>query len=367
MEKIEYLDHGYVIFDPSSVSVLECLTSETALQKYVTDLAAISRGKDKSNNPKLRFNGLLKECSPSGPIGKLKLDVDPVTPRGSRPLEFVPITLRVRVYSYIKDGVSSKTYNVYNLYEEYVAEVTSSQFYNELIRHGHVIWCGRNNGHEEFIIQTNLRTIVNIGIDYKSFLGSKYGRYRDQKYMILKIKAPMFVWAQIMTHTQLSKESQSDRVTDTEKDYYLPKELHTNLAKNEEILEKYREYLQDIDLDTEELTEEDRSKLIDFLLNVLPAGECKQFFKDLGFKKEIYNRAMYYLQYKEFVIGGNIDIEGGVDGWTNLIKERVHIETSEGKVIHKHWTQKETSELCEIIYRLYDSNFIYPFIKNMRK
>ena len=355
MESIDYLDKGYVKFDPASVSVLDCLTSVENLEKYVTDLAAISRGKDKSNNPALRFKGLCGECSPYGDIVRLKNGELPLEPRGSRPLEFVPICVRVRVYGNIIEGVSNRSYNIYNVYDEYVGEIPMERFYNELIRHGHVYTINRTGGYEEFIIYTNLRTLINLKVNYKAFIGCKYNKYRDQKYMILKIKAPMFVWAQIMTHTQLSKESQSDRVTEGEKDYYLPKEFYRSLFDNQDVYEKHKEDLKDIDFTKEDLEETEREILIKFLLNKLSANDCKNLFKELGFKKEIYNRAMYYLQYKEFVVGGYIDNINGIDGWTNLIKERTNIELEKNdKLIHKHWTQKETNQLCEIIHKFYN-------------
>ena len=56
---------GYVTDEVSSVpTALANLTQETR-EKFVTALAAVSRGKDESKNPSARFKALLKEAAPN--------------------------------------------------------------------------------------------------------------------------------------------------------------------------------------------------------------------------------------------------------------------------------------------------------------
>ena len=78
---------GYITDEVSSIPTeLANLCQETR-EKFVTDLAAVSRGKDESKNPSVRFKALLKEAAPNS-----KDDItDGFQGYASRPMEFCPI------------------------------------------------------------------------------------------------------------------------------------------------------------------------------------------------------------------------------------------------------------------------------------
>ena len=79
---------GYVDSDPSSVLAWEANVSEENRIKFVTDLAAISRGKSEANNPEKRYQHLLQEAAPN-----TMLDAGLLRKHASRPLEFLKINV----------------------------------------------------------------------------------------------------------------------------------------------------------------------------------------------------------------------------------------------------------------------------------
>ncbi len=382
-EVVKYLNKGYVEFDPGEVSLKDCLLSKSNLEEYVSSLAAISRGKEKSNNPEKRFEGLLKECSPSGSIDFLQgikhvdnikdyreqENVKNAKSRPSRPLEFVPVTIHAYEQANGEISESGKiitTYGIFAKDDKTEIGLINDYEFNNLLKFSFIEKIEIDNvetGYDfnnlityskvrKYLIHTNLRALINTGLDYnKVIMDRPIQDYKEAKFMVFRIKAPMFVWAQIMTHTLLSKESKSDRVTTEspmDKDYYFPEDLffkYVNSLQGED-----KKSIEDKNLTKEEQYEFMKNKLV----NELSATEVYNLFKDLGYGKEVYNRATYYLQYKTFVLAGYVDRKTGLDGFSNLLKERTNIERLDGSgLIHKHWTQSETRELCNIIKEFY--------------
>ncbi len=72
------------------------------------------------------------------------------------------------------------------------------------------------------------------------------------------------------------------------------------------------------------------------------------FFKVIGYKREIWSRAMYYFKYKEVVMTG---WKQDPNVWEHLLVER-----SAEPAIHKNWTQPETKRFVECIKELVDAS-----------
>ena len=180
--------------------------------------------------------------------------------------------------------------------------------------------------------------------DFKE--GHCYVDNRYSKFKALKLKIPMMVWAQWpMTHTQLSKESQSDRVSEGN-GYWLPEGIieKINNTPEEEIC-KINFSQEFIDLQAITSSNTPAAAKIEFILNTFLNGypqECvQQILKAAGYKREIWSRAPYYFKYKECV----------VTGWYNdpTTWEHSFLERSVEPNSWKNWTQKETKEVLQAV------------------
>lgn len=426
---------------PSTVPVWESNTSEEKRIKFVTDLAAISRGKKESSNPESRFKHLLKEAA-SNPwflkydyvVMKLKingfltiednddnivvLDIDKNNPKhlefynntkdliknspntlydrvnsefyvkvnpyvlandlanagisyygnndnilaASRPLEFCPVVIKYKSVDVMR-GHSRESYMGLELNRGTLLNLTISDFVN-LCKYGIL---------HDNKLYTNLRAIYNFLLDYfkrETTHDSKcieeyvyklipYNTEEELKtFKALRIKVPMFVWSQLMTHTALSKESQSDRVS-VEDDYWLPSDIYDVIWNKYIELKDKDEYFdferyvveycetakglnsQDGRTPIEENIKEANKYLLNLLLNVLPQNQCAGFFKYLGYKREIYSRVPYYFKMKEFIVTGWLK---DPNAWGHLLIEREAFQD-----LHKSWVQKETKEIINEI------------------
>ena len=174
---------------------------------------------------------------------------------------------------------------------------------------------------------------------------------------------PIFVWAQVPnTHTQISKEAQSDRVAEN-KSYWLPSDFRDRLFH---LTKDGTESGKPIDPEATigwqgiyQLQEGTKiGKVAQHLLMcsthdelvyellALSQIESQNLFKVLGYPREIWSRAMYYFKYKEVVMTGWL-IDPNV--WKHLFLER-----NAEPQIWENWTQSETSifvnTLKEVIY-----------------
>jgi hypothetical protein len=125
--------------------------SEEDRINWVTQLAAISRGKKESANPTLRYKSLLQEAEGDRP---------------SRPLEFLPIELSEDDCVYLCGGDPKKTNNV--------------------LRFSYI---DHNGGR----IYTNMRSLLWAGVRYEDIPYSN----KTSSFAAFRIKAPMFVWAKL--------------------------------------------------------------------------------------------------------------------------------------------------------------------------
>lgn len=415
---------GYVTDEVSTVSTHLANENKENRIKFVTDLAAISRGKYESSNPESRFNHLLSEAvyNPDAfsnsfsltieknedsyylyggdqfSIGKkylvscpemnrdpnkdyglftwiesifnnevkdnenvvttevsgsklfnyisteywdnidiLENDTYPnkaTSPRNaSRVLEFLPCILylsfnsKENQWSIIMEKDTNLTFKV-----DFISLSTLLRF--GYLEEGIIIGNTQN-----FTLYTNFRNVLNFynrfyaytkkGLDLLEEIFYDTDGYEDFK--VLRIKAPMFVWAQFMTHTQLSKETQSDRVTG-QKDYWLPEDIV-------EKIKKYKESSLDPNLDS--LEEINFSTILDLFLNVLSQNQVQTLLKNCGYPREIWSRAPYYFKYKEFIMTGWIN---DPNAWGHLLLEREAYPK-----LHESWVQDETRKYADAI------------------
>jgi len=379
--------NSYVTDQVSTVSVNEANLNEENRIKFVTDLAAVSRGNSESKNPAKRYQALLKEAAPtdksimeiynqnsekSCPLLAVDAFKD-IQGSPSKPMEFLPVVLDYFV-SEGHNGAGSKVV-ITNLLSGNKSEpeeydnlfVFEFEDYNNLLgQHSYM-----KNGH----IYTNMRAVLNAGILYKDI---PYNTKEDLKeFRALKAMVPLMVWAQVpQTHTKLSKESQSDRVSSNNK-YWLPIDFRKRVydyklkhafehkdAVAQELLENEGKRLTGSypfpiyqKLTDEILSCCDKDQVPYIMVNGNRATDCtptqnevQMYFKELGYHQEIYSRAMYYFKYKEVVM----------TGWRNDPKVWNHlfIERSAVPEVWQNWTQNETKLFVEAMKKIVENNML---------
>lgn len=347
--KIDIYGDGisYVTDEVSGVKACEANLNEENRIKFVTDLAAVSRGKNESKNPPARYKSLLKEAAPQ--LGKD--GVYPKTASPSRPVEFLAVVLRY--------FIAGNMYNIcdtnYGMAESsrVIAIMSPEEFNNSLGQHSFI-----ENGK----IYTNMRAVLNAGIPYEKV---PYNTEEDLSLFIaLKAQIPMYVWNQTPnTHVKISKEAQSDRVAENN-NYWLPSDFREKVYEYKQGIEKEIESLHAFTkepiyylLANTILSLPNRDDIVDVLINgdreksilvnnektvLSPTqGDVQEFFKELGYPREIYSRAMYYFKYKEVVM----------TGWYNDPKVWRHlfVERNANLAVWKNWTQEQTKQFVKAI------------------
>lgn len=312
---------GYVTDEVSELKPCEANLNEENRIKFVTDLAAISRGKNKSNNPNIRYKSLMKETRLGYP---------------SRPLEFLPVVLELKPEpngNYIRVGLK----------DELELVMDNLDFFNKVAPFSYIeqipnIYENYQDACDQFFLFTNMRCLINAGFIYEQIpYANNVDKQLYTNFKAIKANVPMFVWSQIMTHTQLSKVSQSDRVSENS-NYWLPDDIHTRL--NKDIMLEYDLRINDSCV---------REAILDHFLNYFTQADVQAFLKDLGYPREIYNRAPYYFKYKEFIITGWYNNKRC---WYNMLVERNAITTNE---CNKNWTQKETNIFANAVNTILNS------------
>lgn len=324
---------SYVTDEVSTVKIEEANLNEDNRIKFVTDLAAISRGKTESVNPSKRYQQLLKEAA----LGT-----------ASRPLEFLPIIL--------KCSINEKGYITINNLNNNKKDLTVDYgtFINDIGRYSYIEHLEKDN----YLIYTNMRAIIN----------SSYFVYEDIPYMTedtqdlykkfkaIKLKIPMFIWSQWpMTHTKLSKESQSDRVTG-QGDYWLPSDIEKRANETLRTIRIRPEgsvfYIDTVAklIDRYNNNEfEGRFKTFEeffksIMIHSVSQEEIQDFLNECDYKREIWSRAPYYFKYKEVI----------VTGWYNDPTTWKHsfIERNCEPELWKNWTQKETQQVLQKVKQI---------------
>lgn len=298
---------SYVTDEVSTVPTCLANYSQENREKFVTDLAAVSRGKTESKNPSVRFNSLLTEAACGTP---------------SRPMEFLPILVK---YELVDNGVMLKL--------NYATKIEAVEFCNNIAKFSYL-----ENGY----LYTNLRCLINAGIPYEiiPFNTSKEELAEMKKFKALRLNTPMFIWAQVPnTHTQISKEAQSDRVADNYH-YWLPEDLSTRLAQADEnsnkVILDFKYYCYSY-----QQKEFYRNSFISKMLEDYTQEQVQTLLKDLGYKREIWSRAPYYFKYKECVM----------TGWYNdpHVWQHLFLERGAKPDIWKNWTQAPTAKVVKAI------------------
>lgn len=298
---VEYLDAS------------EANRDENSRIEWTTQLAAISRGKDKSANPPKRYEALKKEAEGEKP---------------SRPFEFLPIVL--------DRGV-----------EPVDLGITKDDDIYKVMKFSH---------DKDGFVFTNMRALINGNAKYELIpYNEKIGEFAA-----FKIFAPMFVWAQIVTHTQLSTESQSDRVAE-ETVYWLPDDIQERIDSTYGTRVREVDKIRLAESVTDEswsLTDsivdnelpETREAFLSWMINTAPQRDVQLLLKKMGYPREIWSRAPYYFKMKSFVITGWVNND---DAWPHFLRERNAYMNDGGP---KNWTQPETQKYAYAIRLLLERN-----------
>jgi len=345
---------SYVTNEMSSINPSEANLSEYTRVKFVTDLAAVSRGKDSAKNPEKRYKALLKEAAPQLSKetyqGMVDYVNDELSFKGSpsRPLEFLPIVFDVFLDM---NEISLWEANYDNGKDPIHTFKSLSKFNNELGKFSYLVPSEEDNLSRCY---TNMRACINAGIPYEAIPYNTVDELKD--FRALKANIPMFVWGQVPnTHTALSKEAQSDRVTENV-NYWLPSDfmhrVNNWLEANPKMSLTEAEWHNKTDIQFSVTADfllhlEDREDIVNYLLTNGSQTYNQNFFKALGYPKEIYSRAMYYFKYKEVVF----------TGWYNDPKvfQHLFIERNNEPTIWKNWTQKETKQFVSAIKEVVQS------------
>ena len=368
-KKALWLTGGYVeepTFQVGSLlaNVEEANEDEDFRIGVVTSVAALSRGKDKSNNPTKRYQRLLNEAVNNPEV----IDKEYIQKTAGRPLEFVPVIL----YVYLRGGIyylvdSKNIKDVVKLFMigdpkalDYVIKAMKpEEFNNTLGRYGYLK--DTDITVDVFKFYTNLRACINAGIPYEKIpYGSTIETDKDYaNFVCFKINAPHFVFDQVYTHTAFSKLAVSERVT-SEDDYYLPDDIIDRIYKH------YKEST-DEDLQNDGITTyigktlnkklQDKNEdiptdikkdlileLVTIFLSELTHDEVVAYLEDLNYPKEIVNRWSYGLKFKTFFMAG---WRNDPNAWNHFLVEREAYPE-----LYKSWVQKETAKIAKAIRKL---------------
>jgi len=310
---------GYLTNEVSSVPTSLANANEENRIKFVTDLAAVSRGKSESNNPEKRYQSLLKEAAPKQIDGYKEKSP-------SRPLEFLPIAINYTIVPSATPHIALKLKN-----ED--QNINLIDFSNNIAKYSYM---------KDGVLYTNMRCLLNAGIPYDNI------PYNDniEGFIALKAKIPMFVWAQVPnTHNAISKEAQSDRMVDIN-EYWLPNDILQRIVNKQwkiSIDKKTKQGVFFSKMDIRLFVNQEaptREALVNYFLSI-GQSDCQTLFKTLGYPREIYSRAMYYFKYKEVVTTAWIQ---DPNTWKHLLVERNSVQD-----VSKNWTQTETNQFTNSI------------------
>ena len=309
--------------------------SEVYRINFISKISSICGAEDKSLNPENMYKYLLKE----GAMGT-----------APRRLELCPVYFNFEIHTSADgSGDRAKLYLKDNL--EY--DMDLCRFLNTIAKFGIVEKMDRGL----YLCKTNLRALVNAKIPYEQI------PYNEvcTGFRVFKLKVPMFVFNHLVTHTQLSKETRSDRVTlQDETEYWLPEDFierilsfdvekylvsdgsHYGVGELMEELQGGMASIRSGELSKKGFTSRQQYNML--VRTLLDRDMCtvRFMFKILGYPKEIWQRAMLEFRYKECVFGGYTDQHG----WYNLLAERGGLPSSNTT---KNWTQKETAMVAKAL------------------
>jgi len=333
---------GYVktIEDKLGCSYCEINTNKENRVNAVTSVAAISRGKDKSNNPEKRYQHLLKEAAPNYnffDLLELEEKGDKIEKVAGRPLEFCPVI--INGYNVISESEYNVPYSELrlSLKDKEVLSISHRDFTNTIGKFSYV----EENVPDVWEIYTNARALINAGIEESKI---PFNRPTELiNYFIIELKVPYFVFAQMRTHGLLSQVAVSERVTE-EEDYWLPDDILKRVSDSNNPIKGLLQGVKD--------KEEAEERLHHLFFNGLTVKGGREILKALGYKKEIYNRYPSFLKYKTFIIGGWLN---NPYQWGHFLLEREAFDK-----ILSSWTQEQTKETAKAI-----RNVIEKYLSDM--
>ena len=357
--EIKLWDKGYVktIEDKLGCKYNEINTNRDSRINAVTAIAAISRGKDKSNNPEKRYQHLLKEAAPNISFYDLEnANYDKLEHTAGRPLEFCPVVVRTMSReileedgtTYIETRLSLKDKPFY---------MESEDFINNIGKFGYIETSDNDKSSDMGKLYINARALVNAGIKEEDIPYNKPEELKD--YFIAEIKAPYFVFAQLRTHGLLSQVAVSERVVESE-EVWLPEDIFDRLEKVDTDLWRMISILpasyntENINYQLDLAIKEKNPDRLIYIFEILPIDTVQKILKDLGYKKEIYQRWYNHMLYKTWIIGGYLN---NPYHWGHFLLEREAYDN-----LLKSWVQPQTKETAKAIRKL-----ILEYIKERDK
>ncbi len=303
-------------------------TNEQARIDLITSIAIITRGL--TDIKEERKDGLYKDLLVEG-YGKT----------ANRVFEFLPVVL--------KDVSFEGLCLTFTSGEEDIT-LTKEQSLN-VLRYSYYDTKANN-------IYTNMRCLLKAGVQYEKV---PYNSEEElENFKIIDMKIPMYIWAQLYTHTQLSKISESDRVSKNPvwdvNSLELPEDIVKKVFENIISDENIAEYVKKCDVndlsddewlkfkfyDTliakDFIKEPSIDKIKNILMTIMSSDELYRLFKMLGYAKEICSRAIYYMRLKHSIFAG---WKNDPNVWDNLVNERTN-----------SWTQKDTKVIANQIKEL---------------
>ena len=226
-----------------------------------------------------------------------------------RPFQFVPIVIKVSKFLCIRPFKNFEFYK-----------------YGTFVKKKHRYFC------------TNLRNYLKY--NRNDVILDKIEDHENiySNFKVFKLKVPMFVRDQLMTHTTLSKVNQSNRVGKKESmEFYIPADLKERT---------YQFYLKQKHnkLIAHSINNKSSLEVFDqhFLKSGIQAGQKR--LQNVGYSKELYSRFPNQLKYGIMWIAGWYDDPNGL---YNLFLQRNTIQDK-----WKNWTQHETFQYVKMMKEL---------------
>lgn len=325
MNMIEYIQNDnsfYVSDEVSSVPTDESNTSWENRYKFVADLVSISRGRH-NDSPEARFQQILKEeIEVSGNKNHLF---------AGKPLEFLPVVLPIdlqfsgdHLLRLNNDEIPTNNANFFRhcYIKDDEGEVASTYPYN-------------------LKVYTNFRHVYNWLVGHLGFTPERAletipfnTREELKDFRAIRVSSPIFVQSQLMTHTQISKELQSDNMS-ADNGYWLPEDILDRIRDSE--ISGLKMFTSNLGKDNESIA---RLLIRRTFVNVLPQSKVQELLKQIGYEREIYSKAPYCFQYKEMVMAG----------WMNDPEVWEHFLLERGT--YPVWIQKETEDVARAIKKI---------------
>lgn len=219
-------------------------------------------------------------------------------------------------------------------YVQDLSYLKSSQFvnsFNNFLKFGKIIVIKQ----KPFLL-TNLRNILKFEKikSLEQFCDKKHKSIaqtkeilNEYKFLLYRIKIPMFVRDQLRTHTQISQLNVSNRIRTQQPQYYLPDDFWSKLSKA---------------FPKMEVTDKEQFEHCFFTQKSVELAV--HMLKECGYPKQIYNRYPTQLKYGVCWMSG---WQCDDNGFTNLFLERNVFPEK-----WKTWAQGETSEYCKLMHSI---------------